>query len=191
MRSPLIFLALLASLVLTNATAETNFPQVKIDTASGVIVVELNRERAPITVANFLQYVNDKFYDGTIFHRVISGFVVQGGGFNPELELKPTRDSIVNESGNGLSNKRMSIAMARSGEAHSGDSQFYFNLADNTPLDPKPTRWGYTVFGEVIEGFDIVDGIGHQATSPKGAHQNLPAVTIMIKSMAIVNEASE
>ena len=115
-----------------------------------------------------MQYVEEGFYTGTIFHRVINGFVIQGGGYTAELEAKPTREPVPNESGNGLSNRRLTIAMARTSEPHSADSQFYINLADNLELDPKPTRWGYAVFGQIVEGVDVVDDIGYRPTGPAG-----------------------
>lgn len=134
----------------------------------GNFVIELNAARAPLTVANFLEYVRSGQYEGTIFHRVISNFVVQGGGFDEKLAEKPTRAKIPNESGNGLSNRRTTVGMARAGEAHSADAQFYVNLTDNATLDPQPSRWGYTVFGQVVEGMDVVDAIGNVATGEVG-----------------------
>lgn len=169
------------------ATA-AGFPQVRIETTAGTFTVELDEGRAPLTVANFLQYVRDGFYEGTIFHRVMDGFVIQGGGYTPDLEAKATRPPIPNESGNGLQNRRLTIAMARTNDPHSADSQFYINLQDNTTLDPIPTRWGYAVFGQVIEGFDVVDDIGHRATSPKGNFQNLPAAPVIIERAVIVSD---
>ena len=142
-----------------------DYPKVRIETSAGAFVVQLDDERAPLTVANFLQYVDSGFYTDTIFHRVVGGFVIQGGGYTADLKPKETGESIPNESGNGLSNRRLTIAMARSSDPHTADSQFYINLADNTPLDPKPTRWGYTVFGKVISGEQVIDDIGYRATS--------------------------
>lgn len=166
------------------ATAQTT--QVRFETSAGDFVVQVDESRSPITVANFLQYVKDGFYAGTIFHRVVEGFVVQGGGFTPELELKTARPPIANESGNGLSNRRGTVAMARTAEPHSADAQFYVNLADNLELDPKPTRWGYTVFGEVVQGMNIVDEIGHRATGTRGDMQSVPVDTIVIKKATIL-----
>jgi len=182
------FLSLLTLIIFctASATAADEFARVRIETTAGEIVIELDANRSPLTVANFLQYVKDEFYEGTIFHRVVSGFVVQGGGYTADLSAKETRPQIPNESGNGLSNRRMTIAMARTGEPHSADSQFYFNLADNMALDPKPTRWGYTVFGQVIEGSDIVDAIGYRPTSPQEGFQNLPAAPVIIEKMVLV-----
>lgn len=132
------------------------FPRVKMVTSMGDIVVELNRIKAPLTVANFLQYVEIGSYDNTVFHRIIPEFVVQGGGFDPEFNPKPERAAVVNESGNGMSNVFGTIAMARGSDPHSGTRQFYFNLADNASLDPSSKRWGYAVFGWVIEGEEVL-----------------------------------
>ncbi len=174
-----------ALLVLAGTVNAAEFPRVRIETTAGTFVVQLDDERAPLSVANFLQYVESGFYTGTIFHRVVSGFVIQGGGFDADLVPREARPPIPNESGNGLTNRRMSIAMARTGDPHSADAQFYINLADNTPLDPKPTRWGYAVFGEVVSGEEIIDDIGHRATSPKGALLNLPAAPVIIERITL------
>ncbi len=160
--------------------------QVKIETSAGDFVVQLDEDRAPLTVANFLQYVSDGFYDGTIFHRVVNGFVIQGGGYTPDMTLKPPRPGLVNESGNGLTNKRGSVAMARTAEPHSADSQFYVNLADNLALDPKPTRWGYAVFGEVVQGLEVVDEIGHRVTGNKAGMQDVPSEPVIIRKVTVL-----
>ena len=160
--------------------------QVKVETSAGDFVLQLDEVRAPLTVANFLKYVNDGFYDGTIFHRVVNGFVIQGGGYTPDMTLKPPRPGLVNESGNGLTNKRGSVAMARTAEPHSGDSQFYVNLADNLALDPKPTRWGYAVFGEVVQGLEIVDEIGHRVTGNKAGMQVVPLEPVIIRKVTVL-----
>jgi peptidyl-prolyl cis-trans isomerase B (cyclophilin B) len=123
-----------------------------------------------------------------VFHRVIDGFVIQGGGYREDLTLKPVREPIPNESGNGLSNRRGTIAMARTGDPHSADSQFYVNLADNLDLDPKPTRWGYAVFGEVIQGMEVVDEIGHRATTTRAGMQNVPREAVVIRKVSILEE---
>jgi cyclophilin family peptidyl-prolyl cis-trans isomerase len=169
----------------TPGWAETT--RVRIETSAGNMVVQLESERAPLTVKNFLQYAREGFYEGTIFHRVVNGFVIQGGGFTKDMTLKPTRPAIVNEAGNGLSNRRGTIAMARTGEPHSADSQFYLNLADNTVLDPKPTRWGYTVFGEVVEGLDVLDEIGHRATAVRSGMQDVPLEPVLISKVVVVS----
>ena len=179
-------------LTLTSTPGLTDdFPRIRFETTAGDFVVELDATRAPLTAANFVQYVRDGFYSGTIFHRVINGFVVQGGGYTPELEAKPTRESIANESGNGLSNRRLTIAMARTSDPHSADSQFYINLADNLELDPKPTRWGYAVFGQVVEGVEVVDDIGYRPTSPQGAFQNLPAAPVIVERAVLVTDGND
>jgi len=174
-----------AMLIFAGTTHAAEFPRVRVETTAGAFVVQLDDERAPLSVANFLQYVESGFYTGTIFHRVVNGFVIQGGGFDADLVSRETQAPIPNESGNGLTNRRMTIAMARTAEPHSADAQFYINLADNTPLDPKPTRWGYAVFGEVVSGQEVIDDIGNRATSPKGAFANLPAAPVIIERVAV------
>lgn len=173
------------SLVTIPATA-AEYPKVRIETTAGDILVELDDGRAPLTVANFMKYVQEGFYEGTIFHRVVSGFVIQGGGYTPDLTAKTPREGVPNESGNGLSNTRLTIAMARTNEPHSADSQFYINLADNVALDPKATRWGYAVFGVVTEGIEVVDAIGHAAVGNQGEFQNVPAAPVIIERMVVV-----
>ncbi len=182
-RTSLIFLTLF-----TSPLFAADYPKVRIETTAGDILVELDDERAPITVANFMQYIADGFYEGTIFHRVVNGFVIQGGGFTSDMTEKPARDGIPNESGNGLSNERMTIAMARTSDPHTANSQFYINLADNVALDPKATRWGYTVFGVVTEGIQVVDDIGHRATRTQNDMQNVPAVPIVIEKVVVVTD---
>lgn len=181
---------IVAALTATHALA-ADYPRVRVETTAGNFLLELDDARAPLTVANFMQYVEEGFYEGTIFHRVVGGFVIQGGGYTADLTAKPVRDSIPNESGNGLSNQRMSIAMARTSEPHSADSQFYINLADNIALDPKATRWGYAVFGSVTEGLDAIDEIGHRATTVSGEFQNLPASPVIIERMVVVTDTAE
>jgi cyclophilin family peptidyl-prolyl cis-trans isomerase len=189
MRSGLI--ALLTSvLAWPPLAAAGDFPQVRFETTAGNFVIELDDDRAPLTVANFMQYVKDGFYEGTVFHRVIANFVIQGGGYTVELEAKPTRGPVPNESGNGLQNRRLTVAMARTAEPHSADAQFYINLADNLDLDPKPTRWGYTVFGQVIDGAEVVDEIGYRPTEPKDPFQNYPAVPVIIERTVLVEPAT-
>ena len=163
--------------------------RVRIETSLGDIVVELDAVRAPMTVENFLQYVVDGHYDGTIFHRVAAAFLVQGGGYLPDLTLKPATRSVVNESGNGLSNQRGTIAMARSNEPHAANSQFYFNLVDNILLNPRPTRWGYAVFGEVVSGMEVVDSIGSVPTGGGGEFdRDVPVETILIERITLLSE---
>jgi cyclophilin family peptidyl-prolyl cis-trans isomerase len=157
-------------------------PYVSFATTEGNIVVELDGRRAPLSVRNFLALVDSGYYDGTIFHRVIPGFMIQGGGHTPDLKLKEAAGGIPNESGNGLRNTRGSIAMARKSEPHTAVAQFYINVADNPSLDPQPDRWGYAVFGTVIEGMDVVDRIAASPTGPAGQFsKDVPVVPVVIK----------
>jgi len=160
--------------------ASEKYPQVEIVTTSGSFIIELDRNRAPLSVENFLSYVEEGFYSNTIFHRVIEGFVIQAGGYTAEFEEKKTKPDIVNESGNGLKNGRMYLGMARSNEPHTASSQFYINLVDNFSLNPMPTRWGYAVFGEVIRGSEVVDAIGQSATQNFQGLQDVPVTPIII-----------
>jgi cyclophilin family peptidyl-prolyl cis-trans isomerase len=141
---------------------------VQVVTSMGSFTIELLAERAPLTVAQFLKYVDQGFYSGTIFHRVIPNFVVQGGGFDTTYKLKGAPTKVVNESGNGLTNQRGTVGLARPSEPHGGDCQFYVNLFDNGALDPNQTRWGYAVFGKIVQGMDVVDRIGNVATGSRG-----------------------
>jgi cyclophilin family peptidyl-prolyl cis-trans isomerase len=168
---PLIAAFLLAMLTMGLTAQAQDNPRVRVDTNKGSFVIELDTFRAPLTVANFLEYVRSGHYAGTIFHRVVANFVAQGGGFDEKNVEKPTRDGIPNESGNGLSNRRGTVGLARTGEPHSGNAQFYVNLADNSMLDPQPSRWGYTVFGRIVEGMQVVDDIGAVATGESGPHE--------------------
>jgi cyclophilin family peptidyl-prolyl cis-trans isomerase len=156
---------------------------VAIDTSLGLIRLKLFPKQAPITVANFLRYVDDRHYEGTIFHRVIPGFMIQGGGHDPDLAEKKTRDPIKNEGGNGLSNKRGTIAVARRVDPDSGTGQFFINLKDNPQLDSKPNQPGYCVFGEVVEGMDIVDQIAKVQTAARGMLQDVPVQPVLIKAI--------
>jgi len=142
-------------------------PQVQVFTSMGNFTIELNAERAPLTVANFLAYVDAGHYTNTLIHRAVANFVIQGGGLNTDYTPKPAALKVVNESGNGLSNVRGTVGLARTADPHGGNSQFYVNINDNAALDPNATRWGYAVFGRVIDGMDVVDRIGNVAT---GAH---------------------
>src|SRR5699024_4487194 len=158
--------------------------------SAGDILIELNQEKAPATVENFLTYVNDGFYDGTIFHRVIDNFMVQGGGFDAGMNQKKTRDPIKNEADNGLLNKQYTLAMARTNDPHSATAQFFINVADNDFLNfqaPTGNGWGYAVFGEVIEGSDVVDKIKGVETGSRGFHQDVPVETITIESATVVD----
>jgi cyclophilin family peptidyl-prolyl cis-trans isomerase len=146
----------------------TAAPRVQVVTSMGNFTLELNAERAPLTVAHFLKYVDQGHYSGTIFHRVIANFVIQGGGFDSSNKPVPAAVKVVNESGNGLTNERGTIGMARSQDPHGSDAQFYVNLYDNEALDPNKTRWGYAVFGKVVQGMEVVDKIGNVATGARG-----------------------
>jgi cyclophilin family peptidyl-prolyl cis-trans isomerase len=161
-------------------------PVVVMETNFGTIKIELYQDKAPITVKNFLAYVDAKYYDGLIFHRVIEDFMIQGGGFEPGMKKeKETKPAIKNEAGNGLSNVRGTIAMARTNEPDSATSQFFINTVDNDKLDRKQARdgVGYAVFGRVIEGMDVVDKIRKVKTGTKGGHQNVPVDDVVIKSV--------
>jgi peptidyl-prolyl cis-trans isomerase A (cyclophilin A)/peptidyl-prolyl cis-trans isomerase B (cyclophilin B) len=163
-------------------------PQVRVTTNLGIFVIELYPQRAPLTVANFLLYIKDGLYTQTLIHRVVPGFLVQGGGFSAADEsLKTTRGSIPNESGNGLQNKRGWVGLARTEAPHSGNCQFYVNLADNPELDPLPVRWGYTVFGKVIEGMDVVDKISDVPTGAEGKFKSdAPLTHVVIEKVELV-----
>lgn len=170
--------------------AEEGGPRVQLTTNAGNIVLELDEDRAPVSVDNFLTYVDDRFYDGTIFHRVIEGFMIQGGGFTADQERKPTRDPIVNEASNGLSNRRYTISMARTHAPHSATAQFFINTVDNGNLDytgANPRGWGYAVFGRVVEGQDVVDAISTVRTGPSAAFsRDVPLEPIVIESAQVI-----
>lgn len=175
-------LALTGALLTAPAWAQAE-PQVLFKTSLGDITVALNEAKAPKTVANFLQYVRDKHYDGTVFHRVIDGFMIQGGGMDAAMKEKPTRAPIALEAGNGLKNDRGTIAMARTGDPNSATSQFFINVANNDLLNaPKPDGYGYAVFGKVVKGMDVVDKIRTVATGNRGMHQNVPTTPVTILS---------
>ena len=165
-----------------------SFPQVELNTNKGRIVLELNAEKAPITVANFLEYVRDGFYDGVIFHRVIDGFMIQGGGFDTQQQQKPTRAPIQLESKNGLKNDAYTIAMARTANPHTATAQFFINVKDNANLNaPQPDGYGYTVFGKVVQGRDVVDKIKAVPTRNEGgAFLNLPTTPVVIQSATLL-----
>lgn len=182
----LLALACLGS-VFASSVMGAESHHVRIETSAGSFVVQLDAERAPLSVENFLRYVRDDFYTGTIFHRVVNGFIIQGGGFGPDMVPKTPRASIPNESGNGLGNLRGTIAMARQAQPHTADAQFYINLADNVDLDPKPTRWGYAVFGRVVEGMDVIDDIGHRATSDANGRPDAPVV---IRKVVVLSDTA-
>ena len=158
--------------------------KVRLKTNHGDIVVALDDENAPATVENFLKYVADRHYDNTLFHRVIDGFMIQGGGFGPGMQQKPTRAPVAHEGANGLKNARYTLAMARTGDPHSATAQFFINVADNAFLDFKSesgSGWGYAVFGKVVDGQDVVDRIRGVATANSGFHQNVPTQDVVIQ----------
>ena len=162
--------------------------KVTMETSAGTITLELDGEKAPTTVENFVKYANDGFYDGTIFHRVIDGFMIQGGGFTRDMNQKPTRESIRNEAMNGLKNRRGTIAMARTMVPDSATSQFFINLVDNDFLDftaPTAQGYGYAVFGEVTDGMEVVDSIAKVKTGFAGPHQNVPEEAVVIRKVTI------
>lgn len=163
--------------------AETKKPQVLLETTSGDILLELDPDKAPETVANFLKYVDDGFYDNTIFHRVIPNFMIQGGGMTAKMQEKETRAPIKNEADNGLKNERGTIAMARTMDPHSASAQFFINQKDNDFLNhqaPTPDGWGYAVFGKVIDGMDVVDKIAKVKTRSQGGHDDVPVDMVLI-----------
>ena len=182
----------LASLVLASASTWASAqsaanPRVKFATSQGEFVVELEPAKAPKTVENFLQYVNDKHYEGTVFHRVIDGFMIQGGGFTADMQQKPTRAPIPLEAKNGLKNDRYTIAMARTGNPNSATSQFFINVKDNDNLNaPQPDGHGYAVFGKVVQGQAVIDKIRTVPTGNRGMHQNVPVSAVTITSATVL-----
>ncbi|HSD75621.1 MAG TPA: peptidylprolyl isomerase [Steroidobacteraceae bacterium] len=184
-------LLLLSSSLLAEETppapAAPTASRVRFDTSMGSFTIRLETERAPLTVASFLNYVRAGHYDGTVFHRVIQNFVAQGGGYTTNFEAKPTQGNVMNESGNGLMNRRGTVGLARADPPHSGTCQFYINLADNPDLNPLPTRWGYAVFGEIVEGMDVIDRIAHVPTGEWGPFkQDAPLKPIVIEKATVV-----
>ena len=162
---------------------------IKLHTNHGVISLELDAAKAPDTAANFTQYVQDGHYNNTIFHRVIDGFMVQGGGFEPGMKQKPTRDPVQNEANNGLKNDLYTVAMARTSAPHSASAQFFINVANNDFLNhsaPTPQGWGYCVFGKVVDGTDVVDKIRKVKTGSRGMHQDVPVDDVIIEKAEIV-----
>ncbi len=165
--------------------------RVKLTTTMGDIILELYPDKAPATVANFLQYVKEGFYNGTVFHRVIDGFMIQGGGLDANLQKKPTRAPIQNEADNGLKNEPYTIAMARTSDPNSATSQFFINVADNKSLNFRgktPPDWGYTVFGSVVQGKDVVDKIKAVPTGTQGMYENVPKTPVVINQASIVSQ---
>ncbi len=182
------FCGLLTAVVLVCGCSE-EMNMVKLETSMGNIVIELNEQAAPVTVKNFLGYAEEEFYDGTIFHRVIPGFMIQGGGFTTGMEQKETREAIINEAKNGLKNERGTIAMARGGDPNSATCQFFINHRDNGPLNyVENVKPGYAVFGKVIEGMDVVDAIASVVTTTRMGYDDVPVKPVVIKSARVVSQ---
>lgn len=204
MRSKTALLVCLSALLgVTAAAAQTKapapapaaaHPRVALETSKGNIVVELYQDKAPKTVKNFLDYVKAGFFDGTIFHRVIPNFMIQGGGFTPDMNEKPTRPPVQNEADNGLGNQRGTLAMARTPDPHSAGAQFFINLKDNTPLNftsKTAQGWGYAVFGRVVEGMEVVDAIAQVQTTSKGMYDDVPVQPVVIKKARLLSPAAK
>jgi len=191
-RTTLVYLMLFLFSTLSFATENkmsNTHSKVKLSTSLGDIVIQLEDEKAPVSAANFLAYVKQGFYAGTIFHRVIPGFMAQGGGFDTSFNQKATNAPIKNEADNGLKNKRGTLAMARTNDPNSATAQFFINYKDNSFLDhtsPTPSGWGYAVFGEVVEGMDVVDSMAKQATGNRGPHQDVPNTDIVIDKAEVI-----
>ena len=189
MKKHLIAFALLASSALSALAAN---PMVELKTNQGDIVVEVFADKAPKSADNFIQYVKDGFYNRTVFHRVIDGFMIQGGGFDAAMKQKSTRAPIENEARNGLRNEVGTLAMARTADPHSASSQFFINLVANTALDyPSRDGWGYAVFGKVVKGLDVVQAIAKQPTANRGFHQNVPVEAIVVNSARVLEASAE
>lgn len=172
----------------TGASFAAERSMVKMETTKGDIMIELFPDKAPKTVANFLQYVNSGAYDGTIFHRVINGFMIQGGGFEPDMRSRPSKEAIRNEANNGLKNVRYSIAMARTNDPHSASNQFFINVENNTSLDYRSSSmqgWGYAVFGQVVDGMSVVDKIKAVPVTKRGMHDDVPRDPVIIKKASV------
>ncbi|HHH36043.1 MAG TPA: peptidyl-prolyl cis-trans isomerase [Gammaproteobacteria bacterium] len=195
MKKPLVPALLLLPLLFIGqglAAGRDDHPRVRMETSEGTIVLELDRARAPLTVENFLRYVRDGFYDGTLFHRVIRGFMIQGGGYTTDFRKKPTRPPVRNEADNGLRNLRGTIAMARTSDPHSATAQFFINVVDNGFLDftARDARgWGYAVFGRVVKGMDVVDRIQQLPTGPGGPFtRDVPRRPVVIRRVTVIGE---
>ena len=178
-----------SAILMTTSNVQAETASVKMETSKGTIVLELDAANAPVTVENFLGYVREGFYDGTIFHRVISNFMIQGGGFTADMTQKPTQDPIRNEANNGLGNDTGTIAMARTNDPHSATAQFFINVRDNQFLNfsgENTQGWGYAVFGKVTEGMEVVNAIRDVPTTTRGPFQDVPAETVTIEKVSIV-----
>jgi peptidyl-prolyl cis-trans isomerase B (cyclophilin B) len=192
MRKIILFMMLFLTSTLSFATEKTmsdTQTRVKLTTTLGEIIIQLNTEKAPVSSANFLTYVNEGFYNGAIFHRIIPDFMAQGGGFDTSFAQKAVHASIKNEADNGLKNTRGTLAMARTNDPNSATAQFFINYKDNSFLNhtsPTLSGWGYAVFGEVVEGMDIVDAMAKQATSNRGGHENVPKTDIVIEKAEVL-----
>ncbi len=184
------FVSFLSGLLIVSTTSvanATDTPQVSLKTNMGEIVLELNRKKAPKSVDNFLQYVKSGHYSGTIFHRVIEGFMIQGGGFDKDMKQKPANARVENEADNGLKNDAYTVAMARTSDPHSASAQFFINVKDNSFLNhPGQDGWGYAVFGKVVKGKNVVDKIKAVPTTTSGMHSDVPASPVIIESASIV-----
>jgi len=190
-RLGIVLATAILALLLAGAPMADTHPQVAVDTNHGRIVLELDAEAAPETVANFLEYVDQGFYDGTLFHRVIPGFMVQGGGFDTDMNQKPTGEPIRNEADNGLKNEVGAIAMARTQDPHSATAQFFINVNDNEFLNhtaPNMQGWGYTVFGRVVDGMDTVRDIEAVPTGRSGMHQDVPQEPVIMESVTRIED---
>ncbi len=192
----ILAVGLMAGLILgtgLSARAERSHPLVKLETSMGDITLELYPDKAPVTVANFLEYVKAGFFNGTIFHRVINGFMIQGGGLDAKMNKKSTRAPIKNEADNGLTNDAYTVAMARTGDPDSATAQFFINVANNTPLNhtgKTPRGWGYAVFGKVVKGKEVVDKIKAVATTTRDSYENVPQEPITINKATVVAEVT-
>ncbi len=181
----------LCGLMLAFLTPAAAAERVRVTTSLGVFVIELQRDRAPLTVENFLGYVKAGHYTNTLIHRVIANFVIQGGGVSPDYKAKPANKPIANEAGNGLKNLRGTVGLARASGPHSGDCQFYVNVADNADLDPLPTRWGYAVFGRIVEGMEVIDRISVSPTGSAGPFkQDAPLQAVIIQKVELLADTA-
>jgi len=183
----LVGLCVLPAQAASTPATKGKMKMVKLHTNKGIITLQLDAEKAPVTVQNFIDYVNSGFYSNTVFHRVIPNFMIQGGGFEPGMKQKPTNAPIKNEAANGLKNETYSIAMARTGDPHSATAQFFINTKNNSFLDyPGQDGWGYCVFGTVVDGKEVVDAIGKVATGSSGFHQDVPKEDVIITKAEVV-----
>jgi cyclophilin family peptidyl-prolyl cis-trans isomerase len=184
-----VLLSALFGLFLSFQSQAANVERVRVTTNFGAFVIEMQRDRAPLTVDNFLFYVKSGYYTNTLFHRTINSFVIQGGGVGLDYKAKPTQKPIPNEAGNGLKNLRGTVGLARASGPHSGDCQFYVNVADNADLDPLPTRWGYAVFGKIVEGMEVIDRISVSPTGAMGPFkQDAPLEPVIIQKAELISD---